>query len=668
MNIRFTAFLASAGMVTLHLTASAFQNTSSLRGARPVPSILCRVLLVDAMYAIDDEYQDADKDQEFKCILVTDQDHTDSTMYSLDLPSDFVNAHPHLGTGETFVSITKGRPVWEPGSMQPPSIAIPTNATITVVDPPDHARRRLETHRENRTHGNKTVLVLRITSLDGAVKLSKETLSERIFGIGANSPKRTVTSQYNNCSFGKLNLVPAQGQGIVNGVAEISIPSNNFNVNPEYLEPLAVREAEALLGIDDLEASFDHILFVFPYGTLRQGYRPDWYAYAVIGGKRTFYNNDNAGFLTIVMHEIGHNFGLYHSSEKGDYYGDTSGLMGSSYRMVDYPYKCFNGHKNWLLGWFNDKTATIDITKGAWTGNIAAFTHYDKVRPEDFIVVNVGDLYLQYNRADKFNLFTGDKPNQITIVQGTSPDERSSLLGSVSLVARLPNYPQTHHIVNFQGSGFDLIIEACEQNYLSRISGDLPDYIRVSVHLENGVQSSACNLPTPPPTPAPTQMPTTLPMITTLRPTPAPTPSPTVSPTLATLSPTPAPTLAPTMSPVTAAPTTASPSKTCDDFQTATFFIPELNFHANCAWLSNSPVWRKRLCVPGHEAFDMCEETCGKCTDECKDLEGTFFLNHKQPLRDCAWLSSRNNNSWRTWACKNRPAVYDMCRETCNRC
>jgi hypothetical protein len=63
--------------------------------------------------------------------------------------------------------------------------------------------------------------------------------------------------------------------------------------------------------------------------------------------------------------------------------------------MVDDPYKCFNGYKNWLLDWFNDKMTIINITNGAWTGNITAFMQYNKVWAEDFIVVNVGNLYLQ---------------------------------------------------------------------------------------------------------------------------------------------------------------------------------------------------------------------------------------------------------------------------------
>lgn len=198
-----------------------------------------------------------------------------------------------------------------------------------------------------------------------------------------------------------------------------------------------------------MDANFDHIIIVYPSRVIRRN-RPGWIAFAIIGGHCTYYNNANAGYFSVVMHEIGHTFGLYHSQEFSIPYGDTSGLVGSPYQIVGLPNRCFNGHKNWLLGWFQDKTTTVDINDGAWTGNVAAFTQYDKARQEDFIIVNVGDLYLQYNRADKFNVLTGDKPNQITIVQGQSPDERSILLGSVSRISSFdPRYPIVHRVADF---------------------------------------------------------------------------------------------------------------------------------------------------------------------------------------------------------------------------
>ena len=323
MNIRSAALLACACIVIPALRVQA--SDPGIRGSRP-KSIICHVLEIDVLDSIDELQEEIQEDPEFKCKLVDHQGHTSGMKYTLDLPPDFVQAHPHLGNGESFVSIAGGRAVWKPESMKPPTILYEhSNSTIQVVDSPVHAGRYLKS-RESRTHGNKTILVLRVTSLDATVQLSKETLSERIFGIGENVPRNTVSSQYSACSFGKLNFIPAEGSDIVNGVAEISISTNVANMNPDYLEAVVATEAEAMLGTS-LDDTFDHILFVYPAGTLRYGYRSRWFAYADIGGQRTFYNNENAGYLSMVMHEIGHNFGLYHSSEHSRTYGDTSGRL-----------------------------------------------------------------------------------------------------------------------------------------------------------------------------------------------------------------------------------------------------------------------------------------------------------------------------------------------------
>lgn len=135
------------------------------------------------MYATDDEYKEMEEGHcedhhQFKCILVIDQGHSDSMKYSLDLPTDFVDdVHPHLGKARnTFVAISNGRPVWEPESMQPPSIAFPVSATITVADPPDHDRWHLET-RESQTHGHKTFASSRLIILSNLARRSSVSAS-----------------------------------------------------------------------------------------------------------------------------------------------------------------------------------------------------------------------------------------------------------------------------------------------------------------------------------------------------------------------------------------------------------------------------------------------------------------------------------------------------------
>lgn len=401
-------------------------------------------------------------------------------------------------------------------------------------------------------------------------------------------------------------------------------------------------------------------------------------------------------------------------------------MMGYSYPKVGAPSMCFNGHKNWLLGWVGDKSITVD-TKKAWSVRLYASVDYLHGLPENsYVLIRVQDLYLQYNRARHFNSGTQERKNQVTIVRGPGDDEMSQLLGGVAV--GFPEVEAKQRILNFANTGFALVIEACEQVY------GPPDYVRMSIYLDNGQQKSTCvaDTPTRPPTKAPTLRPTLRP---TSRPTPSPTFRPTSSPTPSptsppTLSPTSSPTLIPTSPPTSLRQATAGsdsckdlttktfyvnrnwpnqdcewlnvrtnwqiylchPShdayyicgKTCgrcdgsnvlpppeikadcDDSISETFFVNEERGYKNCFWLSKNPMYHGLLCVPGLDAYDLCEDTCRKCTDRCDDNIGTFFVNDKQGTQDCLWLAQRPG--WQANLCHEGHVANEMCKETCNTC
>lgn len=690
MNIRFTTILASLGLFLLSCEASA---------------LLCRVGIVEGMSeeSLMHPQDSDDDDQAFTCDL---DNHTIS--YSLDLPQEFVSNYTHIGNGHWRVLIDGAQPVFDRESMKPPFISIPSNATISIVSSPSDAttashHRHLQSP-ASKTIGNKTILVLRISSPDtGAVELSKETLSERIFGIGPNAPARTVSGQYSDCSYDQLNFFPAQGNGVVNGVAEIALTTNIFNVDPQFLEVIIAEQAEAALGINGtLDENFDHIMFVFPHGTAWRKSQK-WAAFAYIGKQRSLFNNLNAGYLTVVMHELAHNFGFQHSSENRSPYGDKSGIMGYAYQAVGTPYKCFNGHKNYMLGWFADKTITVNITEGSWGGNIAGLTSYDVIRPEDYMLVNVGDLYLQFNRANKFNQFSKDFKNQVTIVRGTAPDQRSNLLGAVSQINEYL-FATEHRVENFQGTGSDLVIEACEQQYLAKISPDLPDFVRVSIYLDNGEQSSECNRlqVAPPPSEGPSSSPSSTP---TMGPTSLPSASPSFAPTPMDCTGMDQPGLVPvshqlgnrTCEWIASHNTwktylcqegfeafeqcqetcnscnlqvTEMPSDACEDSRKMVYVNEHLG-HIRCIWVRRflrlNPSWKDRVCAIGQEAHSECRETCGTCTDTCEDqADATFYVNRKQGFQNCAWLATRP--LWQAKMCKEGLAPYNYCNEICNTC
>jgi Gametolysin peptidase M11 len=265
-----------------------------------------------------DHSEGEERDQIFRCLTEGDQepDGLEDMTYTLKLSREFVEAHSYLENGNTYVVIQSGRAIRE--NEDGAALIYYPNATEIVLIPP--TRRHLGI--AERRQGVKSLLVLRVTALDGKLSLSQEELSARTFGIGDNAPVVNVRSQYNSCSFGKFKIIPATGEGITDGVANVQI-DNVVGKDPFNLENQVVAVAEKTLG--RLESRFDHVMICLPPGTLYQGVRSKWYAYGYRNWYRTVYNNEWCGYYSAPMHEIGHNLNLQHSSEGSTLYGDQTG-------------------------------------------------------------------------------------------------------------------------------------------------------------------------------------------------------------------------------------------------------------------------------------------------------------------------------------------------------
>lgn len=98
---------------------------------------------------------------------------------------------------------------------------------------------------------------------------------------------------------------------------------------------------------------------------------------------------------------------------------------------------------------------------------------------DDFVLVRVGNLYIQCNSAKGYNL---DTPmpfrNRVVIAEANGNLEISTHLGRLGTGQQFI-YP------DFHGSA-DLIIHVCEQ-----VRGVL-DYALISIYLSDGVQSTTC--------------------------------------------------------------------------------------------------------------------------------------------------------------------------------
>ena len=612
--------------------------------------LICRVL----SFKIEME-ENAMEDNYFMCQIETEQ----HMMYFLDLPDDFVAQHPHLEDGETIISIPYGKAVERHDDL-PPSIEYPNDAQISIVHP---LNRRLVTADRSRykTIGRRNILVVRVTSLDSEVTLSKEVLGARILGLGEGAVEPNAVSQFNSCSFDKLHMVPAEGDGIVNGVYEMFLDRNVTQDSwLSYIEEFYVPMREQFGG--DFTDRFDNVMFCLPPKANLNG--NGWLAAAFIGKWATFYSDQTCSHLSIFMHELGHNLGLYHSGADTRAYADASGNMGFSQRLVGSPAACFNGQKNWWLNWFEDRRVENSGNR-AWTGKLAAFTDYDETTEgEHVVLLKVGNYYLQYNKAEKFNRGTRGAQNLISITS-IVPNGNSNLTGTLGLNTHRAK--SVFYIEDFLGTGFAMVIEACDQ-----FEGT-PDYFTMSVHLENGIQTSYCrggvqtiDSPTGAPTSTASQVPSAQPSdIPTTAPSMMPSLAPTAAPSISS-SPSMMPSLAPTVAPsISSSPTE---TKVCEDNNDEMFWVETRHWHQwrTCAWLSKSTAWQQRLCNPYryHAARDACPELCGVCSDHCSD-DNDFSIQYRNRNIGCHWISIRPVMAERF--CR-RGNVANACRETCDTC
>ena len=221
------------------------------------------------------------------------------------------------------------------------------------------------------------------------------------------------------------------------------------------------------------------------------------------------------------MHEIGHNIGLYHSNENNILYEDQSCMMGFSY-VSDHetPQMCFNGAKSWVLGWYNDKSRSIDLdpaSQESWTGRLVGVTDYlDAVADRDNIVielitgihsdVNVQNYYILYNRAAGINSDVLEFGDQVTITKGAY--SATSNLKEVDESDHLAHLSpgQAYSIVNFKGTSSTLTIKYCG------LFASSPIYAKVSIFFGSNDQ---CNAPPTPPSPVttPTSVPSLAPSV-----------------------------------------------------------------------------------------------------------------------------------------------------------
>ena len=182
------------------------------------------------------------------------------------------------------------------------------------------------------TVGNSTLLVVRVTALDGSVTPSGANIEQAIFSSFLTS----VSTQYRACSNGQLQI---QANPDFGALVELNWDREaaDLNVASSSIENSLRAVLEESIGVP--VTSFDHVIYCLPpiVTTFR--------SYTYPQTNQIWVYNNGCTYLSVLMHEIGHNLGFEHSNDKDNQeYEDRSCLMGVSYSDSFRPHMCFNGH------------------------------------------------------------------------------------------------------------------------------------------------------------------------------------------------------------------------------------------------------------------------------------------------------------------------------------
>jgi len=163
--------------------------------------------------------------------------------------------------------------------------------------------------------GRLSALALRIILNDGEPDYSQSEIYHHMY-----QDTHSLKNQYRSCSFGKLVIEPTSA-----GVIEVrikmygSISSHQTVVNAASNAALEYLYQHGYGSYSQLRQYADIVLYITPD-------MGGWLAYGAVGGAVSVYNNKWGGFISALMHETGHNFGLLHAFE-GEEYLDYTGYV-----------------------------------------------------------------------------------------------------------------------------------------------------------------------------------------------------------------------------------------------------------------------------------------------------------------------------------------------------
>ena len=415
---------------------------------------------------------------EVVCLPINENGVETDGVFPIVLPKEVIEEHKKaIHSGRLYLKIRGAAHV------EDESLTVADDAEFDVYGSdeetlPNHLRRLEQGRKLQAKTGTRTIAVVRIKTADNKVtQWSASQLEKGLFGNGVNSDGITFANQYKLCSDGKLTLK------LKEPVIEIKLTKNLNQYTVDSMQIEVQKTIKQARGIGSLTQLADNTMFIMPEG---MGFT----ASAPVNHWRSSYHNLWGLSLAGTMHELGHNLGLGHAWEDNAAYQDYSGYMAAGGTATNEPQTCFNGFNMNALGWFNDKTTSINTAKiGKNTAElykVSAFVDYDRAKTYEPVLLNINnaEFVLQYNRKSRHNIGTREKGNLLTVTEAEPKGQAASNM--------IRGLDVGQEMARNSRQGQRMVIKVCK-----KVSGNgsSPDALIVSV----GNNADACNREWKPP-------------------------------------------------------------------------------------------------------------------------------------------------------------------------
>jgi hypothetical protein len=304
---------------------------------------------------------------------------------------------------------------------------------------------------------------------------------------------------YKKCSDNKLQIKPAQGNGIVKGVIDLKAPSNICSMTYQEVGNWAFSQNEvSSLFSSGSYAKITHKMIIMPNAKSSNGqgcvdFRGGA-AWGQVNRSITWFQSKSASYPAVQVHEFGHNLGMKHSGapdSNGNFkeYLDGSGYMGN--RAIwdeEGSNMCFNAAKMWYFQWWSSFHKTVWASSTIQSAKLIPLADVKKDRyvsgSNMLLQVPSTDstLYMIFNRAKGVNEGVRADANKVVI---TEQNGRTVVSKRKAALGRGDSYRQG----NWNGSGKTLVVKVTDINY-----GSYADIADLQIYFEGTAPdvSSGC--------------------------------------------------------------------------------------------------------------------------------------------------------------------------------